>query len=73
MSILLVAVVIILGVGIFTVWRAAHSGDTPPELKGDWWSDFERQFRAYAQRAESETHTTDNPTERHGPPGAASV
>lgn len=21
---------------------------TPPELRGDWWGDFERQFRAHA-------------------------
>lgn len=21
---------------------------TPPELRGDWWEDFERQFRAHA-------------------------
>lgn len=24
---------------------------TPPELRGRWWADFERQFRAYAEQA----------------------
>ena len=28
-------------------WRRAHC---PDELRGDWWSAFERDFRTYAQR-----------------------
>jgi hypothetical protein len=24
---------------------------TPRELRGDWWSEFEREFRAYASQA----------------------
>jgi hypothetical protein len=24
---------------------------TPPELRGDWWTPFEREFRAYARQA----------------------
>ena len=23
---------------------------TPPELRGDWWTPFEREFRAYARQ-----------------------
>jgi hypothetical protein len=23
---------------------------TPPELRGDWWTSFEREFREYARR-----------------------
>lgn len=28
---------------------------TPPELRGDWWAQFEREFRAYAERAANRT------------------
>jgi hypothetical protein len=32
---------------LLMVWRRR----TPPELRGDWWSGFEREFRAYASQA----------------------
>ncbi len=32
---------------------------TPAELRGDWWTSFEREFRAYAREA-----TRSQPTER---------
>lgn len=40
--------VAVFALGIFLVigaWRRHH---TPPELRGDWWSRFETEFRAYA-------------------------
>jgi hypothetical protein len=30
-------------------WRARR----PRELRGDWWPEFEREFRVYARRAAS--------------------
>ncbi len=36
---------------------------SPPELEGDWWSRFETEFRAYAQRA-----TKPSPQNRPGSP-----
>lgn len=43
---------------------------TPPELRGDWWSEFEREFRAYTLRATEEqaTRRSDRPAKR--PPAA---
>ena len=36
---------------------------TPPDLRGNWWADFERQFRAYAAEANPprRTERTDKP------------
>ncbi len=28
----------------------AHRRESPKQLRGDWWSEFEREFRAYAER-----------------------
>jgi hypothetical protein len=33
--------------------RLKRLRDTPEELRGDWWSRFEAEFRDYAQRCES--------------------
>jgi hypothetical protein len=33
------------GYMLLSCWRRRR---TPPELRGDWWEHFERQFRAYA-------------------------
>jgi hypothetical protein len=39
--------------GYFAIpaWRRSR---TPPELRGDWWSRFETDFRAYVERASRE-------------------
>lgn len=37
--------VILLAAAGWTAWRRMQQ---PPELRGDWWSEFEHQFRAYA-------------------------
>ena len=29
---------------------------TPPELRGNWWPEFEREFRAYASRSANRGH-----------------
>lgn len=36
--------------GMYGIFRAICEHRTPPELRGDWWSQFEREFRAYASR-----------------------
>ena len=46
----LVVVVVALLVGGAGVWQAICAYRTPPELRGDWWRRFERDFRAYASR-----------------------
>jgi hypothetical protein len=33
----------------YLLLAAWHERRTPPELQGDWWQRFEREFRAYAQ------------------------
>lgn len=40
---------------------------TPPELRGRWWPEFERQFRAYAEEAarqRREARSRQRPTRR---------
>lgn len=46
----LVLVVIAVGLGIYGIVQAIREHRTPPELRGDWWGRFEREFRAYAAR-----------------------
>lgn len=46
LAILIAAVVLALGVG--AIWTARRRAQMPAELRGDWWPQFERQFRAYA-------------------------
>lgn len=50
-------------VGIYLA-RVLRRHRTPSELRGDWWTSFEREFRAYAQ------HTTQAPRHRRHQPGA---
>ena len=40
-----VAVYALLGWGLLAIVRYRH---TPHDLRGDWWTPFEREFRAYA-------------------------
>ncbi len=43
----------------------------PPELRGDWWAKFERDFRAYARQAansgKSPSRNKPGPGERRSP------
>jgi hypothetical protein len=38
--------------GTYLIASDVHRSRRPPELRGDWWSRFEREFRAYAEAAE---------------------
>ncbi len=49
MIVLVVVVLLVVGLGV-GLMRLAWSRSRPPELRGDWWKRFERDFRAYAQR-----------------------
>jgi hypothetical protein len=40
----------------------------PPELKGDWWTAFEHEFRAYAREVERSRHMR---SRRRNQPGEA--
>ncbi|HZE06874.1 MAG TPA: hypothetical protein VE127_16720 [Solirubrobacteraceae bacterium] len=46
---LLLATAAVAAYCIRAVRRRVAERDTPPELRGDWWDSFERQFRAYAR------------------------
>lgn len=37
--------------GVCAIVFAVHRRHTPPELRGDWWTPFEREFRAYARQS----------------------
>ena len=49
------AVLVVLGIvllaALCAILMAVRRQRTPPELRGDWWTPFEREFRAYARQA----------------------
>lgn len=49
----LVLLVLVIGLvaGACAIVIAVRRHRTPPELRGDWWTPFEREFRAYARQA----------------------
>lgn len=56
---------LILGLCVYVGIRQVAQRRTPVELRGDWWSGFERDFRAYA------THTARRPRRPQRPHGRA--
>jgi hypothetical protein len=56
---------IIAVVGLCLLVQEASRRRAPAELRGDWWTSFEREFRAYARevsRSErSKSHRRDQP------------
>jgi hypothetical protein len=50
----LVLVILALATGAGAIFFTMHRRRTPPELRGDWWTPFEREFRAYARQAPRE-------------------
>jgi hypothetical protein len=44
---------LLLGLLVYLVLSEWHRRRTPPGLRGDWWQQFEREFRAYAANAEA--------------------
>ncbi|HLY48487.1 MAG TPA: hypothetical protein VKR21_04765 [Solirubrobacteraceae bacterium] len=50
---LVVAVLIAVLLAVYCGFRVERRRRTPPALRGDWWSAFESEFRAYAKRADA--------------------
>lgn len=62
--IVLLLVVAVVPAGTYFVSAVTRELRTPPELRGDWWAVFEREFRAY-ERAAAWRHQRGQP----GPAG----
>ena len=52
----LLGVVLAAACGTYVIFAAVRRLRTPRELRGNWWDQFEREFRAYARRAASDQH-----------------
>ncbi|MBV9336152.1 MAG: hypothetical protein JO243_09685 [Solirubrobacterales bacterium] len=48
LTLILVALTVVLAT--CAICLAVRRWRTPPDLRGDWWPEFEREFRAYASR-----------------------
>ena len=49
MIIVMIAIsAVVLTLCVYVAFRRIRRQRTPSALRGDWWADFERQFRAYA-------------------------
>jgi hypothetical protein len=48
---LIVGIVASVALIVCVLWLGWRWNRTPPELRGDWWPGFEREFRAYAEAA----------------------
>jgi hypothetical protein len=55
--VLVVAVVIALVIALYFGFRVERRRRTPEPIRGDWWSAFESEFRAYASRTETSRRT----------------
>jgi hypothetical protein len=44
-------VILAAAIGLWVIFTEFRARRTPPELRGDWWERFEREFRAYAARS----------------------
>jgi hypothetical protein len=53
MLVAIILVSLLLGVLLYLVLSEWYRRRTPPELREDWWQEFEREFRAYAAKAEA--------------------
>ncbi len=49
---LVIAIVIAVVIAAYFGLRVERWRRTPRELRGDWWTEFEAEFRAYAGRSE---------------------
>ena len=52
----LVGVVLAATCGTYVIFTAVRLRRNPPELRGGWWDQFEREFRAYARRPAGHEH-----------------
>lgn len=49
--VLLIVVTLVLAFAAYRGAGVIRKHRTPPELRGDWWTRFEGEFRTYAERA----------------------
>ncbi|MFL5865385.1 MAG: hypothetical protein ACJ780_32230 [Solirubrobacteraceae bacterium] len=66
MTFLIVFLIVGTATGGYLAFRAWSHRRTPPELRGDWWTAFERDFRAYARRATRAPDHRGEHRPRHG-------
>ena len=64
--VLVLALVTIVGVCLLV--QEGLRRRTPAELRGDWWTSFEREFRAYAREATRSERTKSRRRDQPGPP-----
>jgi hypothetical protein len=63
--VLIAALVAVVGIGLLV--QDVRARRTPPELRGDWWTSFERDFRAYAREAAQSQRTRSRRRDQPGP------
>lgn len=66
----MVAFVLILAATLVTyLVRRAIQRRTPADLRGDWWTSFERDFRAYVSQTSNSSRRTQRRGRKHGSAG----
>jgi hypothetical protein len=67
----MVTLVLIIAVALaaYLVQREIRRRRTPPELRGDWWKSFEREFGAYVSRTSSSSQQSQRRGKKHGSAG----
>jgi hypothetical protein len=58
--IIVLAIALIAGVAAAAIYHVAGGRNAAPDLEGDWWTEFEQQFRAYAARHEASHRRLEN-------------
>jgi hypothetical protein len=67
LSVVVVVLALVAVVCICLLVQEALRRRTPAELRGDWWTSFEREFRAYASEATRSTRTKSRRRDQPGP------
>jgi hypothetical protein len=64
MAVLALAAIVLAVAGLSAIVIAARHQRKPAELRGDWWTPFEREFRAYVRQQSKSVHR-DRDRRRH--------
>jgi hypothetical protein len=68
MFVVLLACVLLLALSAVYLLARSRRRQAPPEPEGDWWPQFEREFRAYAERISEVASTRGRPRARRPNP-----